>query len=280
MGTWGSGLYSNDMAADLRPLVNTALKLPLTIDEIVDLIVNQERQVALDPNDEDYTTFWLVLADLIWKSGDRSTRVFGQAIAIIDDGRDLRMCEILGMGDSDLKKRAKALHRLKIRLAKVNEGNKRKALSKPIVQLFSVGDLLRFPVDERDQAANPYFPVKHLESTFVPVSEKSCVIVEVGMAFEFFPWYRPIVQLFENGRPIDQWVVMNPGTVSKAHMKKMRIRIDENLDLSAAWLASIARIWTPGVNFAVSNISMSNSLSIAGKRSGKAYRRAEWEKQT
>lgn len=74
MGTWGPGLYSNDMAADLRPMVSGALKLPLPIDDIVDLIARQEPEIALDPDDEDHTAFWLVVADLVWKSGDRSER--------------------------------------------------------------------------------------------------------------------------------------------------------------------------------------------------------------
>jgi len=277
MGAWGSGLYSNDMAEDLRSLVNIALKLPLSVDEIVDLIVEQKQQVALAPDYEEHTTFWLILADLVWKSGERSSRVFKKATSIVDTGQDIEMCRSLGMSDPDLKKRAKALDDLKAKLTTGNEGKKRKTLAKPMVQLFSVGDLLRFPVDQEGRTANPYLPIKHLKSAFTPISNRSCVIVEVGMAFDFFPWYRPLVQLFENGRSINEWVLTNPGTVSKSHMKKMSLGIDGNVALSVVWLASVSQSWAPGDYFAVSDISMSNSLGFADRRSGKTYRRTEWE---
>lgn len=277
MGTWGSGLYSNDMAEDLRPLVSTALKLPLPIEEIVDLIVASEQQVALDSDDEDYTAFWLVFADLIWKSGDRSERVFAKATGLIEGGDDLKMCESLGMEGSDLRKRAKALDALKLKLTKANEGKSRKTLSKPLPQLFCVGDMLTFPVDERGQPANPYFPVKHLEQTFTATSKKSSVILEAGMAFDFFPWYRPLVQLFKNGEAVDEWVTMNPGTVSRPHMKKMCIEVSENLALSPVWLASTSSTWQPGDSYAVSDISMCNSLGMAESRNAKSYRMSEWQ---
>jgi len=277
MGTWGSGLYSSDIIQDLRPLVQTALKLPLPIDEIVMLIVAQEPQLAQNPDDDDYTTFWLVLADLIWKSGDRSVPVFTKANALIEGGHDLNRCKSLGMCDSDLKKRAKGLNTLKERLATVNEGKVRKTLSRPMPQLFAVGDVLSFPVDTQGDSPNPYFTASQLEQSFTPAAQRSCVIVEAGMTFGFIPWYRPLVQQFRCGRPVDKWVIQNPGTASRSHIRKMAIEITDNVSLSSAWLASSAQYWPPGDPFALSDISIANSLGMLESRGLKHYQSSDWQ---
>ena len=60
MGVWGAGLYSSDMAADMRAVIKSALRLPFDEDRIVDILREGEGRAAADPNDEDHTTFWLV----------------------------------------------------------------------------------------------------------------------------------------------------------------------------------------------------------------------------
>ena len=67
MGAWGTGLYSNDMAADMRALVKSALRLPFEEDRIVEIIRECEPTAADDNQNEDHTTFWIVLADQFQK---------------------------------------------------------------------------------------------------------------------------------------------------------------------------------------------------------------------
>ena len=69
MGAWGTGLYSSDMAADMRATVKSVLRLPLDEDRIVDILRDSETQAANDVDNEDHTTFWLVLADQFEKRG-------------------------------------------------------------------------------------------------------------------------------------------------------------------------------------------------------------------
>jgi hypothetical protein len=90
MGVWGAGLYSSDMAADLRASVKSVLRLPLDEDGIVDILCDGERQAANDLNNEDHTTFWLVLADQFEKRGVAHAPTREKAIAIIARGDDHR----------------------------------------------------------------------------------------------------------------------------------------------------------------------------------------------
>jgi hypothetical protein len=69
MGAWGVGLYSTDMAADMRAVVKAVLRLPYEENRIVQILSDCERRAATEPADESHTTFWLVLADQFEKRG-------------------------------------------------------------------------------------------------------------------------------------------------------------------------------------------------------------------
>src|SRR5207248_8201314 len=97
MGAWGAGLYSSDMAADMRAVIKSALRIPFDEDRIVDILRDCERRAADDSGSEDHTTFWLVLADQFEKRGVAHASTREKAIAIIDRGDDLTMMEKLGM---------------------------------------------------------------------------------------------------------------------------------------------------------------------------------------
>ena len=105
MGAWGTGLYSSDMAADMRATIKSVLRLPLDEDRIVTILRDCEGRTADNPNDEDYATFWLVLADQFEKRGVAHPATREKAIAIIDRGEDLDMMEKRGMKPADLRKR-------------------------------------------------------------------------------------------------------------------------------------------------------------------------------
>jgi len=113
MGAWGTGLYSSDMTADMRATIKSVLRLPLDEDGIVDVLRNCEGRTADDPNDEDYTTFWLVLADQFEKRGVAHTPTRAKATPIIDRGEDLAMMVRRGMKDADLRKRGAKLAELR-----------------------------------------------------------------------------------------------------------------------------------------------------------------------
>ena len=100
MGAWAAGLYSSDMAADMRATVKSVLRLPLDEDRIVDILRDSEPQAANDADNEDHTTFWLVLADQFEKRGIAHAATREKAINIIDRGDDLMMMEKLGMNPS------------------------------------------------------------------------------------------------------------------------------------------------------------------------------------
>lgn len=88
MGVFGTGLYSGDFAMDLRSAVSAVARLPFDGDRLADILCESEPTTANKPDDEDYTLFWLVLADQFVKRAIVCNRVRDRALAIIDSGAD------------------------------------------------------------------------------------------------------------------------------------------------------------------------------------------------
>jgi hypothetical protein len=194
MGAWGIGLYSNDMAVDMRALVESALRLPFDEDRIVEIIRECEPTAADDNQNEDHTTFWLVLADQFQKRGVVHVPTREKAIGIIDRGDDLAMMERLGMKPADLRKRGAKLVELRERLATHARPSKpRTTLKEPQPYVFEVGVLYACPV-KGSAAINPYMGKKnHDGSQWVADGWRQFVVLERGRAFDYLAWYQPIV---------------------------------------------------------------------------------------
>jgi hypothetical protein len=83
MGVWNTGLYSSDFALDLRSAISAVIRLPLDADQLVQALSELEPTASQSMDDEDHTSFWLVLADQFAKRGMR-----GRELAFKSTQRD------------------------------------------------------------------------------------------------------------------------------------------------------------------------------------------------
>jgi hypothetical protein len=194
MGAWGVGLYSSDMAEDMRAVVKSALRLPFDEDRIVDVLRECERGAADNPDDEDHTTFWLVLADQFAKRGVAHAPTREKAIGIIDRGDDLFMMEKRGMDQAGLRKRGAKLAELRARLAAAPRVSKPRATIKaPQPYVLDVGVLYACPVKDSN-CINTYRGRKnHDGSPWIADGWRQFVILDRGRAFDYLAWYQPLV---------------------------------------------------------------------------------------
>lgn len=228
VGAWGAGLYANDTALDLKATVTAVCRLPRSGDEVVDLLLEMHPEAA-EPDDEDRTTFWLVVADLLQKKGIES-RARAEALAIIADGSDLAMLEALDMSPADLRKRSKVLATLAERLADPPAPKARKTLDAPQPLLLAPGEVYAYPIDDRTSCCNPYFSKAQREQ-FLPVGWGSCLVVGAGHALDFLAWYqlapdlhpgRTRPTLAEAVDAIDP-ATNGAGTLSRAHRDRIAL---------------------------------------------------------
>ena len=67
MGAWGTGLYSSDLALDIKDDYIDRLKRGESNEEITQSLINEYQEIINDP--EDALEFWFALADIQWKYG-------------------------------------------------------------------------------------------------------------------------------------------------------------------------------------------------------------------
>ena len=120
MGTWGTGLYSDDTACDVRDTYKDILGDGIPEPEATNLLIEQWKNELFDPDIA--PAFWLALADTQWNLGRLQDRVKQEAILVIENGSDLARW----LSDQKLVTRRKVvLERLKQKFEKVQPAEKK-----------------------------------------------------------------------------------------------------------------------------------------------------------
>jgi hypothetical protein len=155
MGTWGTALYSNDNASDIRDDFRAIARAPWDGARIAEYLLNRF-PAGQDPGDDDYTDTHLAIADLFWQYGIKHPDVFERAAKIVDDGDDLEAKRLLGMAEADLKQRRRILEELRDKWRGPNpKPRHRRMLIAAEPFLFEAGDCLCYPTEE-GRVINPY----------------------------------------------------------------------------------------------------------------------------
>jgi hypothetical protein len=290
MGVWGTGLYSGDFALDLRATIGAVVHLPFDPDRLVEILCDTEPNAANNPNNEEHSTFWLVVADQFAKRGIVCDRARERALQIIDGAEDIDMLEKLGMKPSDIRRRRKLLLEVRARIATTSVNRPRTVLKKPQPLLMDVGDVIVYPTCE-GRCLNPYYPSKELNKRYtrngpLPWTQDgwgAAAIVDCGRAFEFLSWYRPLTLAeARNEKPeLDLlrgdllWRLELPGTCSLSHFKKMELERIGCLPLDPEKIKQRLPELRPGISAAVSNISIANRLSAIPHAGSRAAPKSE-----
>ncbi len=276
MGVWGTGLYSGDFAMDLRGTISAVARLPFDGEKLVDILCETEPAAANNPNDEDHSIFWLIVADQFAKRAIVCDRARDKALAIIESGADIALQEKLGMDPPGLRKRRKMLEEVRARIAAPPlSGRPRAVLKKPQALLMDVGDVLVYPTFG-GRCRNPYFTSRELDrmGTMAPSWTQNAwsamVIVDCGRAFDFLSWYRPLtITMATVQKPTlvelrgeVLWRLARAGTCSAIHFKRMEFEKIGVLPVDNDKLRrALPNIW-PGTRQAVEDISIANGLNV------------------
>lgn len=275
MGSWAAGLYSGDFALDLRSVIRAVVRLPFDADRLVALIEKTETAAASSPDNEDHTTFWLVLADQFARRGVASARVNDMALRILESGQDLDMQRKLGSSAAGLRKRRQMLAELRQRI--LSPANHRgPTLRHPQPFLMSIGDALIYPTCG-GKPRNPYAARVDQLKIYGPKggepwsmdSWAAIVIVERGRAFDFLTWYRPLVirTLFEHKpdlRALEDadWRVDLAGTCSRLHFQRMGLERVGGFEVEEGGLVQVLPGLLSGDPQAIQDISIANRMSV------------------
>ncbi|MDH1341126.1 hypothetical protein [Ectopseudomonas oleovorans] len=182
MGAWGSGLYQDDYASDLKNTISLVCKIPWDGERLLEVLWQMQCDAGIDGDDE--CTFWLVVADQFERRGIACSSAIAKALAIIDDGQDIRRMEELEK--KDIINRQRILLELADRLRSPRQERPRPTAKKPPEYVVEVGDIYAYPT-MKGKAVNSWFPTWE-EAGFEPDGWGALVVLQKGRAFDWLPW--------------------------------------------------------------------------------------------
>lgn len=144
MGAWGTAIFSDDLAEDVRGEYNALLSIGKNNEEAENLLLSYYSDI-LDKGDEDEPVFWFALALSEWNKGRLSELVKAKALEILDNGGDLARWNTPG-NEKNYKKRIQAIE--DFRKTILSQQPVEKKIKKPTVHHcpWRVGDLLAYRI--------------------------------------------------------------------------------------------------------------------------------------
>lgn len=195
MGAWGSGLYQDDEACDLRDSIKVLAKLPWTGDKLLSLLLDDS--CSQDSTEASGSMFWLVVADQFERKGITCHQAFDSAIQIITSGQDIANLRQLEMSERDLRKREGDLQKLLARLTHPRPERKIPANPRQPAMVVETGQIYVFP------AMQGYMDSSHFAKSFnawfshwgdpahtpfSPDSWGAFIVLATGRAYDWLPW--------------------------------------------------------------------------------------------
>lgn len=143
MGTWGSAIFSDDVACDVRVSYRELLEDGIESSKATHLLLEQFADLLDDQDDS--PVFWLALAATQWKLGRLEDEVKKRAIEVIDVGLGLDRWE--EAGPSALEARKKALSKLRDQLTSPQPMPKKVRKPWRYQTEMSIGDAISYRLD-------------------------------------------------------------------------------------------------------------------------------------
>jgi hypothetical protein len=141
MGTWGTGISSNDTYADAYSDFMDLFNDGLEITEITKQLIDNNRELIDDYASND---FWFALAMAQWDCKSLDKEIFDRVKKIVDSGEDIKLWVEQGAEKKDINKRKKVLTAFIDKIS--TERPKAKKREKKVLRdsIFHTGDCLSF----------------------------------------------------------------------------------------------------------------------------------------
>lgn len=164
MGTWGTGIFDDDDAADVKEDYRDLVADGNSGEQATDILLNKWK------SDLEDTVFWLALAATQWACGRLEDRVKSHALEIISSGADLNRWKEAGDNNA-LRKRTAVLERLRIQLS--SQQRKQTKIRKPYRSTtdWERGELIAYNLESGKRIIFRVLGVKEDKGGAYPVCE-------------------------------------------------------------------------------------------------------------
>lgn len=148
MGTWGTGISSNDVYKDINheffELYNQGMEVSAITEKLI-----QENKELIDSH-EDQNNFWITIAKSQWECKSLDLNVLNRVKDIVESGKDIELWKELDASQSDLTKRKKVLDGFIKKISTEKKTKKTRKVKKLRNAIFEKGDCLVFKLSDGD----------------------------------------------------------------------------------------------------------------------------------
>lgn len=134
MGTWGTGIFQNDVADDVKTDYINKLKMGKSDEDALSEIISENSDFLNDP--EDSLDFWFSLASILFDYGRLTEKVKCQAISLLESDKDSGRWT-----EKENKKRKIELEKLKTKMHSEIPPRKKVAVTKKFVCPWKRNDI-------------------------------------------------------------------------------------------------------------------------------------------
>jgi hypothetical protein len=139
MGVWGTGIFQDDNACDIRDHYKDYVGQGMTGPQATVRILADFRSLIADPREAGVV--WLALAAVQWKAGRLEPETLALALRVIESGSDLERWDV---NAKDRAKRSVVLQKLRAQITSPQSAPKRIAQRKLCESRWSEGDLIGY----------------------------------------------------------------------------------------------------------------------------------------
>ncbi|WP_431471642.1 hypothetical protein I5168_09685 [Nonlabens sp. SCSIO 43208] len=148
MGTWGTGISSNDIYEDINyeffELYNQGMEVSAITEKLI-----QENKELIDSH-EDQNNFWITIAKSQWECKSLDPKVLNRVKDIVESGKDIELWKELDASKSDLTKRQKVLDSFLKKISNEKKTSRKRKVKKSRNAIFEKGDCLVFKLNDGD----------------------------------------------------------------------------------------------------------------------------------
>lgn len=202
MGAWGTSLYANDSASDIRGDYVDKLRRGMSNEEVTEELIKRNWEVMDDEEEE--PLFWYALADTQWNYGRLLPEVKEKALYFL--GQDAELERWRESGQKQLEAWMKTLDKLKTKLLSPMPAEKKVSKYRLYQCKWKLGDVFAYRLDS-DYSKEKGFWGQYV--VFRKVSEEPCWPGHIIPVIQVYKWIGekiPPLDTLPNMRLLEQMV--------------------------------------------------------------------------
>ncbi len=148
MGTWGTGISSNDIYEDINYRFFELYNQGMEVSAITEKLIKENKELI--DSYEDQNNFWITIAKSQWECKALDPKIYNRIKDIVESESDIKLWKKLDASKSDLIKRRKTLDNFLEKLSTQKKNARKRKGEKSKKAIFEKGDCLTFKLSDGD----------------------------------------------------------------------------------------------------------------------------------